>query len=220
MTWAKYGNEFFDQLFDVEFPDGLEDACALTHTQALHYLYSVEEMGMTFPRSALRRFASSRQHEAAAAALVAAGLWSEQGSRYQVHHHEDVFRQSLAAQLTKRERDKKHQRRKRGGPVGRGVGNSVANDVANDNYSDNGDDVGATQSVSQSFRQASMNERTKHDDGAPSRPYDPWRDSMPADLRCSVEGCRSPVTPYSLRTFGQVCPAHGEQQAGGGGGHV
>lgn len=230
MTWAKYGNEFFDQLFDVDFPEGLEDACALTHTQALHYLYSVEEMAMTFPKSALRRFASSSEHVAAAAALVSAGLWIEQGPRYQVIHHEDVFRQSLAAQLTKRDRDKKHQRRKRGTPAAE----SVASDNVTDTVTDVGaavgngvvSDVGATQSVSQSFRQALINEGPKNSTLNQNKPpapvVDPWNDSalvdpwvatMPAGRQCSVDGCDRRVTEYSAQ-FGPYCAGHGEELGG------
>ncbi|MGP5287855.1 hypothetical protein [Glutamicibacter arilaitensis] len=226
MTWAKYGNEFFDQLFDVDFPEGLEDACALTHTQALHYLYSVEEMAMTFPKSALRRFASSSEHVAAAAALVAAGLWADQGARFQVLHHEDVFRQSLAAQLTKRDRDKKHQRRKRGGSVAGGVANGVANDNYSDNDNGTANDIGATQSVSQSFRQALINEVPKNstlnqnkpttpvaDPWNDSAPVDPWLATMPAGRQCSVDGCDRRVTEYSAQ-FGQYCAGHGEELGG------
>lgn len=141
MTWAKYGTEFFDQLLDMDFPDAISDACMLTHTQALHYLYSVEGMDMTFPKSALRRFATSTLATEAAQALVQAGAWADQGKRYVVNHHEDVFRQSLAAQLIKRESDKNSKRAKRA----RGRNEPVSVDVGNDVGSDSTTDVGATQ---------------------------------------------------------------------------
>ncbi|MCK1804076.1 hypothetical protein MTQ12_13625 [Brevibacterium sp. R8603A2] len=119
MTWAKYGTEFFDQLVDASFPDDLDDACQLTHTQALHYLYSVEAMDMTFPKNALPRFATSRKAEAAARILSDRGIWEDRGSRYKVLHHEDIFRQSLGYQLKERVRSKEAMRKRRGkGPDG------------------------------------------------------------------------------------------------------
>lgn len=135
MTWAKYGTEFFDQLMDMDFPDALSDACMLTHTQALHYLYSVEGMDMTFPKNALRRFATSGNANEAAQALVQAGAWADRGKRYEVKHHDDVFRQSLAAQLGKRVRDKKAQQSARARAV----------DKATDVSADISADVVATQ---------------------------------------------------------------------------
>lgn len=113
MTWAKYGTEFFDQLVDMDFPDAISDACMLTHTQALHYLYSVESLDMTFPKTALRRIATSSLSTEAAQALVQAGAWADQGKRYAVKHHEDVFRQSLGYQLREKTRTKEAMRKKR-----------------------------------------------------------------------------------------------------------
>lgn len=132
MTWAKYGTEFFDQLVDMDFPDELTDACMLTHAQALHYLYSVEDMNMTFPKIALRRFATSTQADAAAHALVQAGAWIDHGRRFQVTHHADVFRQSLATQTLKKGRDKGAQQRKRDRESGSKGAPNVSADISAD----------------------------------------------------------------------------------------
>lgn len=188
-------------MIDAGFPEDLEDAAILTHTQALHYLYSVEEMAMTFPKSALRRFASSSHHQQAAEVLVSAGLWTDLGRRFQVLHHEDVFRQSLAAQLTKRDRDKGQKRRKRS----RGVADGVGSDVDSDSGTDGDSGVGATQSVSHSSIQASGD---NHGDA---------REDVPASGGgCVVPGCSTPITEYARREYGGwYCAPHGEEPAGG-----
>lgn len=134
MTWAKYGTEFFDQLAEFDFPTELDDACQLVHTQVLHYLYSTEDMGASFLKKNLRRIVSSAQADNAARALVKAGAWEDQGNRYKVLHHEDVFRQSLGYQLKERKRSKesmakKRDREKTGGPGGPGGGVDVTQGV-------------------------------------------------------------------------------------------
>lgn len=113
MTWAKYGTEFFDQLVDSNLRADLDDAAQLTHTQALHYLYSVESMEMTFKKSVLRRFATSTKSTEAAQELVRVGFWADLETHYKVIHHEDVFRQSLGYQLKERNRSKNSMRKKR-----------------------------------------------------------------------------------------------------------
>lgn len=164
MTWAKYGTEFFDQLVDSNLRDDLDDAAQLTHTQALHYLYSVEAMEMTFKKSVLRRFATSTKATEAAQELVRKGLWADLGSLYRVVHHEDVFRQSLVAQMKKRDRDKTSKRIKRGNDPT----SPVANDGANDN-SNVANSVGATQTDRQTVIQtASIEEVTKQQDFDPN----------------------------------------------------
>lgn len=144
MTWAKYGTEFFDQLVDSNLRPELDDAAQLTHTQALHYLYSVESMEMIFKKSVLRRFATSSKSSEAAQELVRIGFWADLGASYRVIHHEDVFRQSLVAQMKKRDRDKTSKRIKRGTDPSSPVANDGANDSANDN-SNVANSVGATQ---------------------------------------------------------------------------
>lgn len=113
MTWSKFGTEFFDQMVDADFHPSLDDAAQLTHTQAIHYLYSVEGNTLVFKKSTLRRFATSQQAPAAADELVRCGLWEDLGNSYRVVHHADVVRQSLAAQSTKRDKDKAYQRKRR-----------------------------------------------------------------------------------------------------------
>lgn len=113
MTWAKYGTEFFDQLVDSDLRPELDDAAQLTHTQALHYLYSVESMEMIFKKSVLRRFATSSKSSEAAQELVRIGFWADLGTSYKVIHHEDVFRQSLGYQIKERNRSKNSMRKKR-----------------------------------------------------------------------------------------------------------
>ena len=135
MTWAKYGTEFFDQLAEFDFPADLDDACQLVHTQALHYLYSTEDMGASFLKKNLRRIVSSTRAEDAARALVSAGAWEDQGNRYKVLHHEDVFRQSLGYQMKEREGARNRKRKSRakegGGPDGP-KGSNVTGDVTRD----------------------------------------------------------------------------------------
>jgi hypothetical protein len=145
MTWAKYGVEFFDQCAEA----GLSDAAVRTHVEALHYLYRLEAMDMRLVKHLVRRFAGSADWEQATKELVAAEFWHDVGDAYVVVHHEDVFRQSLAAQLKKREVEKERQRRNRakdsaarpdesargpdepavGGPVGTNVGDGVGTNV-------------------------------------------------------------------------------------------
>jgi hypothetical protein len=109
MTWAKYGVEFFDQCADF----GLTDAAVRTHTEALHYLYRLEDMEMRIAKHLLRRFAGSPDWEQAAKDLVACGFWRDEGDAYVVEHHGDVFRQSLFVQLKHRGDERERQRRKR-----------------------------------------------------------------------------------------------------------
>lgn len=155
MTWTKLGNEFFDQLANMDFPDELDDACQLTHTQAIHYLYSVEEQALTFRKSLLPRFATSPRATEAAEILSSIGAWADRGLKYEIVHHADVIRQSIGYQLKERDRKKNDQRRRRakaGGPSGPGGG--VAQDVPQHvaRY------VDGTQSVSQSFSQLRQRE--------------------------------------------------------------
>lgn len=113
MTWAKLGAHFFDDLVDYEFPEDLDDACQLTHTQAVHFVYSTESYDCSFPKKKLTRFATSPRAQEAGNALVAAGVWEVVGSRVRLLHHREEIRQSLAAQNAKRERDRINAARKR-----------------------------------------------------------------------------------------------------------
>lgn len=113
MTWAKYGAHFFDDLVNYDFPEDLDDACQLTHTQAVHFIYSTESYDCSFPRKKLLRFATSGRAQEAGNALVAAGVWEIDGNRVRLVHHREEIRQSLAAQNAKRERDRENAAKKR-----------------------------------------------------------------------------------------------------------
>ena len=84
-----------------------------THAEGLAYLYQVESKSLEIRKIRLRAIAFSPNWEAAVAELVAKRFWLETATGYRVVHHKDVFRQSLAAQIHKRERDKKAQQNKR-----------------------------------------------------------------------------------------------------------
>ena len=113
MTWAKYGAHFFDDLVNFDFPEDIDDACQLTHTQAVHFVYSTESYDCSFPRKKLLRFATSARAQEAGNALVAAGVWEIVGNRVRLIHHREEIRQSLAAQNAKRDRDRVNAAKKR-----------------------------------------------------------------------------------------------------------
>lgn len=103
----------------------LSDAAYRTHSEAIGWLYEVEETSCKIPKRLFRRFAGSDDAEAAAGELTAAGFWKDAGAVWVVVHHAGVVRQSIAAQQDKRSRDAKAQRRRR-----RKVSADVSADVA------------------------------------------------------------------------------------------
>lgn len=109
MTWTKLGTEFFDELADLDIPDELDDACQLTHVQAVHFVYSTENSDTSFPRKRLRQIATSPLADEAAAALIAAGAWELDGDRVRIIAHREVIRQSLGFQQNKRVKDRERQ---------------------------------------------------------------------------------------------------------------
>jgi hypothetical protein len=109
MTWTKLGAEFFDDCADR----GLSDAAVRTHVEAIGFVYRLESDGLEIQRHLLRRFAGSGEAEAAVAELVRAGFWRGTRKGWVLVHHAEVVRQSLAAQLTKRDRDRRAQEDKR-----------------------------------------------------------------------------------------------------------
>lgn len=235
MTWTKLGTEFFDQLVDADFPDELDDACQLTHTQAIHYCYSVEALDLRFKKSVLRRFATSTKAGPAADALVKAGVWADRGREYELLHHADVIRQSIVAQQKKRVTEKERQRRKRGSDLrsdSSGVGANV------------GPDVGSTQTDRQTYRQrsgGSPEQQEEHIDyttgevlssaaasdldrgqtgvqAAPPPPpappadtSDPWAKPSAYPF-CSVPGCSERLLS-ALRRQSGVCFNHDQKRA-------
>lgn len=159
-----------------------------------------------------------------AEALVAAGLWAaaEDGTGWTISDFlsTQTSRGQLEGLELKKRQDAERARAYRSRKKSKDHVSASAEESREHHVTASRDDIGQARTGQARLGQADISADPPNNHGAQPRPYDPWRDSMPADLRCSVEGCRSPVTPYSLRTFGQVCPGHGEQQAGGGGGHV
>lgn len=103
MTWTKFGSEFFPECLH----HGLPDAAVRTHAEAISYLYEVEEMSCLIPKRLVRTFAGSENFQEAIEALLSIEWWAEVGPDYEVKHHADVIRQSLAAQRKQRETSKK-----------------------------------------------------------------------------------------------------------------
>ena len=103
VTWSKYGAEFWDDLANV----GLSDAAARTHAEAIGWIYRVEQTELTIGRHLVRRFAGSSAWQSAVVELVSAGYWRESDGAYEIVHHADVIRASIAAQQVKRDRDKR-----------------------------------------------------------------------------------------------------------------
>jgi hypothetical protein len=128
VTWAKFGTEFRAQMIMA----GLPDAAVRTHYDALVWLYEIESADMRIPKPALRMVTGTADPDRAAGDLGAVGFWRDDGDSWTVLHHADVFRQSLAAQLAHREKEKFRQRRKRGSganSVGANVGANVRANV-------------------------------------------------------------------------------------------
>ncbi|GAA1428484.1 hypothetical protein GCM10009616_08190 [Microlunatus lacustris] len=143
MTWTKLGSEFFDDCAEA----GLSDAAVRTHAEAIGYLFGQENFDLTLKKSTMRRWSGSAQPEQAAAELVAAKFWQDEPGTWIVLHHADVIRQSLTAQMKKREDDKLSKRRKR---------SAVGTDVATEGNTDSATDVLATQTDRQTDIQAAV----------------------------------------------------------------
>lgn len=105
MTWRKTGAEFDAECDSVE----MSDAAYRTHQEGIGYIYETSNMACSFPRRKVTKFANSQDVENAVRELLSLGFWRELGDRYEVVHHADVIRQSLAAQAKKLTRDKKAQ---------------------------------------------------------------------------------------------------------------
>lgn len=103
----------------------LSDAAARTHFEAHMWLYELESGELRIPKRLVRSFAGSAEHESGVRELVSAGFWRDEGDAYAVVHHGDVHRQSLAAQLSHREKEKNRQRQKRHSDVGTNAGTNV-----------------------------------------------------------------------------------------------
>lgn len=106
MTWTKLGTEFFKECIH----HGLSDAMTRTHAEAIGYLYDVEESSCRIPKRSVRLFAGSEDYTDAITGLVSLDWWKDNGTHWEVLHHADVVRQSIAAQQAKQSRDKRSQK--------------------------------------------------------------------------------------------------------------
>lgn len=131
MTWVKTGTEFPDDALDVE----LSDAAYRTHHEAVTWLYKVERGDCYLSAAALRRFAGSPHAELAVTELVNHGWWRIHQQGYEVVHHGDTIRSSIAAQQKKRAYDKQLQAKKRASASAH-VGNDIGNDVSGESRND------------------------------------------------------------------------------------
>lgn len=109
MTWAKYSTEFSDDCAAA----GLSDAAYRTHSEAIGWLYRVEDLRLRIAKNLVRRFAGSEDYEHAVEELADAGFWNDRGDVWEIVHHADVIRSGLAAQQQKRDRDKRAQQARR-----------------------------------------------------------------------------------------------------------
>ena len=109
MTWAKYSTEFGDECAAA----ALSDSAYRTHSEAIAWIYRLEETSLRIPKTLLRRFAGSDEYELAAKELAQAGFWRDLGDAWEIRHHADVIRQSILAQRQKRDRDKRAQAARR-----------------------------------------------------------------------------------------------------------
>lgn len=103
MTWRKTGSEFDDECAHVD----LTDAAYRTHMEAIGHVYTLELTDCRIPKRSLPRFASSDQLAVAIKQLLDVGFWGDRGSHYELFHHAEVIRQSIAAQQRQRETSKK-----------------------------------------------------------------------------------------------------------------
>jgi hypothetical protein len=106
VTWTKLGDEYSDEVAHA----GLSDAAYRTHTEAIGWLYRIEDMRLCIPKSVVRRFAGSPDHELGIKDLAAAGYWRDRGDAWEVIHHAEIIRQSIQQQQDHRERNRRAQR--------------------------------------------------------------------------------------------------------------
>jgi hypothetical protein len=126
VTWTKLGDEYSDEIACA----GLGDAAYRTHSEAIGWLYRIEDTGLRIPKYVVRRFAGSTDYEVGIKDLVSAGYWRDRGDAWEIVHHADVIRQSLEAQRLKRERDKRAQRAHRRRQSVGGTPSDVSADVS------------------------------------------------------------------------------------------
>lgn len=178
MTWRKTGSEFDDECALADLSNG----AYRTHQEAIGFIYTVEQMSCRFPKRNILRFAASPSLSDDVSELVGAGFWRDHGAEYEVIHHADVIRQSLAAQSGKRERDKKAQRRHRSKTENPTDGTtSVSADVSADVSGD---------TDRQTDKQLGSRVPTTCRHGYhPDREQDPWL-QLPACEQCQTKTAR------------------------------
>ena len=125
MTWTKKGAEFTDECARA----ALSDAAYRTHDEAIAWLYLVEATDCRIPKRLMPRIAVSLDWELAVKELVTLRFWRDRGEFWEVVHHADVIRQSIAAQRNKRSGDAKRQREHRRKKA-RNVTRDITRDVA------------------------------------------------------------------------------------------
>jgi hypothetical protein len=128
MTWTKLGDEYSDEIATA----GLSDAAYRTHTEAIGWLYRLEDTTLRIPKHLIRRFAGSEDHQEAVKELADLGFWRDRGDAWEVVHHADVIRQSIQAQRQKRERDKRAQQARRDRTAAAARARSVSDGVSAD----------------------------------------------------------------------------------------
>jgi hypothetical protein len=96
--------------------DGYDDECSAlsdtayrVHAEAINYLYGIEDASCLIPKTALRRFATSRNRSRGIAQLVTVGFWKDHGDCWEVIHHAGVIRKSLAQLEAYRVRNRRAQ---------------------------------------------------------------------------------------------------------------
>lgn len=106
MTWRKTGEEFDNECAHVDLSNG----AYRTHQEGIGYIYSVGAMDCHIPKRRLPKVLNSPTFSEDVRELIDHGFWRDLGAAYEVVHHGDVIRGSLAAQAKKRDRDKRAQR--------------------------------------------------------------------------------------------------------------
>lgn len=126
MTWRKTGEEFDNECAHIDLTNG----AYRTHQEGIGYLYSVGAMNCLIPKRRLPKMLNSPTFSEDVRELVDHGFWADRGDAYEVMHHGDVVRASLAAQAKKRDRDKRAQRNFRERQKGDETSPDVSADVS------------------------------------------------------------------------------------------
>src|SRR5690349_4363290 len=85
----------------------------LVHVELIAWLYRVEQMDLLIPKSRLPKVLESEHADTAMRELLAQGWYRSHDRHYELLHHADVVRQSIAAQRKARETSKRTSRKHR-----------------------------------------------------------------------------------------------------------